>query len=351
MYLAKLVVLKYTKETTNAYKVLSTKHEGHSNLKQHDAGHLSIHIKNEALHASMTSDPINPYSTSPVQELTPVHEAYKLASSQEPVTFTLPPQFPPLPMSSPSSVINIPAVPDDPGPERIDRDGSVGSTNDGATASIISVANNIISLAQELISKAPNDLEIAKSVNLFQSRFSALVLSATAASDGNGSLPEKENIGPNQRSWLETAARMGVKHGNKRREKGKVDSALTAQHISEPNRKRAADNDPYGAGKQSGKRAKPDARSAAANVRARAAQEQAAIKAEPPPAPPARVSTLPRVASPICLILPIHIQSLSFPFPSSISASADVFPLSGGPFGSPILSRIFDLLLLPPHVA
>ena len=37
----------------------------------------------------MTSDPINPYSTSPVQELTPVHEAYKLASSQEPVTVTL----------------------------------------------------------------------------------------------------------------------------------------------------------------------------------------------------------------------------------------------------------------------
>ncbi|KAF8502887.1 hypothetical protein F5888DRAFT_1607674, partial [Russula emetica] len=34
----------------------------------------------------MTSDPINPYSTSPVQELTPVHEVYKLASSQEPVT-------------------------------------------------------------------------------------------------------------------------------------------------------------------------------------------------------------------------------------------------------------------------
>ena len=31
-------------------------------------------------------DPINPYSTRPVPELTPVHKAYKLASSQEPVT-------------------------------------------------------------------------------------------------------------------------------------------------------------------------------------------------------------------------------------------------------------------------
>ncbi|KAF8500510.1 root hair defective 3 GTP-binding protein-domain-containing protein [Russula emetica] len=45
----------------------------------------------------MTSDPINPYSTSPVQELTPVHEAYKLASSQEPRSSSS------LPLSSPGS--------------------------------------------------------------------------------------------------------------------------------------------------------------------------------------------------------------------------------------------------------
>ena len=31
-------------------------------------------------------DPINPYDTRPVPELTPVHEAYELSSSQEPVT-------------------------------------------------------------------------------------------------------------------------------------------------------------------------------------------------------------------------------------------------------------------------
>jgi len=58
---------------------------------------------------------------------------------------------------------------------------------------------------------------------------------------------------------------MGVKHANKHHVTGKVDSALTAQHIGEPNRKRAADNNPYGAGEQSGKRAKPDARSVVAN--------------------------------------------------------------------------------------
>ncbi len=39
---------------------------------------------------------------------------------------------------------------------------------------------------------------------------------------------------------------MGVKHVNKC-PNGKVDSMLMAQHISEPNRKCATNNDPYGA--------------------------------------------------------------------------------------------------------
>src|SRR5258707_15176385 len=100
---------------------------------------------------------------------------------------------------------------------------------------------------------------------------------------------------------------MGVKWNNKRAN-GKVDSALTAQHIGEPNRKRTADDDPYGAGKQSGKRTKPDARSAAANVRARVAEERAAPKAEPLPSLPA-----PR-ALPLPPSLPLP---ASLPLPSS----------------------------------
>ena len=79
-----------------------------------------------------------------------------------------------------------------------------------------------------------------------QSQLSALLLSAMA-DDDSSRLPEKENLGPNQLSWPKTATRMGVKCGGRKRQ-GKVDSALTFQHISEPNRKRAANNDPYGAG-------------------------------------------------------------------------------------------------------
>ena len=68
---------------------------------------------------------------------------------------------------------------------------------------IISAANNSIKLLQHLITKAPSDPKIAKSLNLIQSQISAL-LSATAVDDAW--LPEKENISPNQHSWLETAA-------------------------------------------------------------------------------------------------------------------------------------------------
>jgi hypothetical protein len=81
-----------------------------------------------------------------------------------------PSSIPSLPMSFLSSVVNVPAVLDDAGPERIDpasagasesvapnspiqQDGSVGSTDDGATASVLSAANDIISLSQELIFK------------------------------------------------------------------------------------------------------------------------------------------------------------------------------------------------------
>ncbi|KAI0273022.1 hypothetical protein BGY98DRAFT_1099611 [Russula aff. rugulosa BPL654] len=109
-------------------------------------------------------------------------------------------------------------------PVQQDSSAGAGSTDDDATASLISAANNMIRVTQELISNTPRDLHIAKSITNGRRWFP---------------LPEKEVIGPNQLSWLETAARMGVQHDKKRQGKGKVDSALTAQHIGVPNRKRA----------------------------------------------------------------------------------------------------------------
>jgi hypothetical protein len=58
---------------------------------------------------------------------------------------------------------------------------------------------------------------------------------------------------------------MGIKWNNKHAN-GKVDSALTAEHIGKPNYKRTTNDNPYGAGKQSSKRTKPNACSAATDV-------------------------------------------------------------------------------------
>ena len=155
-----------------------------------------------------------------------------------------------------------------------------GTEDNDAAASVVSAANESMSLLQQLIAQAPRDPKIAKSLNNIQSWLSALVLSGTGAGKSSH-FPEKEYIAPNQHSWPETATRMGENHG-KKHPRGKVDSSLTAQHIGEPNRKRAANDNPYGAGKQFGKRAKPNARSAVANARAWTAT---ALKSEPPPTP------------------------------------------------------------------
>ena len=91
----------------------------------------------------------------------------------------------------------------------VQQDGSIHSTDDSTSFNL--AANGIISLTQELLSKAPHDPEITKSLKFVESRLRTLVLLlATAAGDGSH-LSEKEKIGPNQCSWPETARQMGVK--------------------------------------------------------------------------------------------------------------------------------------------
>ena len=170
-----------------------------------------------------------------------------------------------------SAIASEPDVPKLPAP----RNGSAKTR-----ASVISAVNDVIRFGQEILEMVPADLdpESAKSIQMARSQLNAVRLSMN---DNASRLPDKEQIAPNQLSWPPTAARMGVKRGEKKR-RGKVDSARTAEHIGVPKRKRTTD-DPYGAGEQSGKRAKPDAVSAAANDRSRAAEERRAKAAERPP--------------------------------------------------------------------
>jgi hypothetical protein len=104
---------------------------------------------------------------------------------------------------------------------------------------------------------------------------------------------------------------MGVKCSNKP-QKGKVNSILTAQHISMPNHKHPSNNNPYGAGEQLGKHAKPDVHSATTNIRACAAAEEwaAFAKAEPSLMQPLLPLQLPPLMQPL---LPVSLPTVSQP--------------------------------------
>jgi hypothetical protein len=80
---------------------------------------------------------------------------------------------------------------------------------------------------------------------------------ADASVQGTSALPDKELIPPNQNSWSETAAHMGINWPPKQKCPPK-ERGLTEWAIGITNRHRHAHNDPYGTGEHSGTQAKPD---------------------------------------------------------------------------------------------
>jgi hypothetical protein len=87
--------------------------------------------------------------------------------------------------------------------------------------------------------------------------------------EGKGALPKRDVIAPNQKSWPETAKRMGAKKDPRCRclpdEHGLTERSLGAVK----GKQKHLHNDPYVRGERSGKRAKSDALSrAAANAHA-----------------------------------------------------------------------------------
>jgi hypothetical protein len=190
------------------------------------------------------------------------------------------------------------------------QDGSISNTR--THASVISAANDIVRTAQEILVMAPVDLATAKSLQMARSQLNAVLLSVK---DNRSQLPEKEQITLNQLSWPSTAACMGVKRGEKRR-RSKVDSALIVEHIGVPKRKRTND-DPYGAGEQSGKRTKPDAVSTAANARAQAAAERPLLASLPtrlPPSPAPYAQTHPIPMHAPAMYSPVHFPVPPIPY-------------------------------------
>ena len=146
----------------------------------------------------------------------------------------------------------------------------------GGGESLQSLTQDIFSLSQRLASRqgeesAPNQAVI----EAFRSAKYSLT-TVIASMEGKGALPEKDVIAPNQKSWPETAKRMGAKKDPRRRclpdEIGLTERSLGAVK----GKRKRLHNDPYAGGERSGKRAKSDALSQAANARSRA----------PPSAPP-----------------------------------------------------------------
>ena len=158
---------------------------------------------------------------------------------------------------------------------------------------------DIRSLSQELddkikkITKEPDPavMEAIRSVKY-------TLTAALASIQGSRALPNKENIPPNQKSWTETAERMGVKRVPKRRLSNEIGLTDWSIGIAKGKRHRIYE-DPYAGGERSGKYAKSDAQSAASNARARLA-----LPLPGPPGPPPALS-LPGPPGPLpALVLP-----------------------------------------------
>jgi hypothetical protein len=126
---------------------------------------------------------------------------------------------------------------------------------------------NEISVLLHRLQREPSDSSpaVLEAVRSAKYSLSAAIASASKVS----ALPNKQYVAPNQGSWTETAERMGVKKAPKRcclpEERGLMDRSIG---VAKGKRRRVY-SDPYAGGERSGKCAKPDALSAAANTRAR----------------------------------------------------------------------------------
>jgi len=123
--------------------------------------------------------------------------------------------------------------------------------------------HKIILLSQNLTTKKIDQSHYPAVIEAIQSAKYSLMV-ANVSAEGTSALPDKEFIVPNQKSWSETAAHMGVKRPPKRKCLPK-EHGLTEQAISITSRHCHTNNDPYSVRQCSGMWAKPDMLSTDAN--------------------------------------------------------------------------------------
>jgi hypothetical protein len=160
------------------------------------------------------------------------------------------------------------------------REGSVGMRSDGSAAEIL---ENVIAVSKAFLSDgAPSSPGTVRSLQLVESHLTAVVQNLRSS---ESPLPDKEDIPPNQGTWAETAERMGAKRQRKRRRPATTTSPKppATELIGALNRKktRVKITDPYSGRISSGRKAAPDAQTAAQNTEARA--RAAALPLSQPP--------------------------------------------------------------------
>ena len=138
---------------------------------------------------------------------------------------------------------------------------------------------DINTLCQQLMTVSDDVAPDVKALESVKFSLNAVIRLA----NGPQALPEKDDFNPNQKTWAETAKCMGVQRAP-RWKPGLVGGNTTERCIGASKGKRCKYSDPYAAGERSGKRAKPDAVSAAA-----AANDRARVTV---PAPPLRCAAV-----------------------------------------------------------
>ena len=109
---------------------------------------------------------------------------------------------------------------------------------------------------------------------------------AIASTKGSRALLEKDIFEPNQNTWMETAERMGVQNAPKRKRLPENQGISEWSIGSRKGKHTRIHNDPYAGGERSGRCAKPNVVSAAANAHVRTAVPSSSV-----PGPSALAST------------------------------------------------------------
>ena len=142
---------------------------------------------------------------------------------------------------------------------------------------------------------------------------------ALASTRGSRALPDKVNIPSNQKTWTETAERMGVKRAPKRRLPDEVGLTDWSIGVAKGKHRRTYE-DPYAGGERSGKHAKPDALSA----------KKARVHVPLRPGSPLGVPFPP---GPLSALAPPTV--LPFPGPLALASPAPAYPAPHHPLPFP----------------